>query len=434
MFSTKSVPRPLLLLLLSIGCGRSPSSPTPTPGVRPTGTAPTVVIAITIDSTGSREAISGVSDVTVDASASSGSGLRYRIEFGDGTAATERTARHIYPAAGTYKATVTVTDDAGRSAVASTDVVVSSLLGRWVHAAYFTRANRVGVWLLTITSQEGATVRGMLTEDNADRGTVTGSISADRRVRLVFDRSSETFEGTIPSAFGADGSTLGLTIRGDSSNGEAFSFKRAAGEPTGPPPDAVLKMRFFSFGALFAITQISPVLFDGSTSRGDGLTWFIEFGDGQVSTTASATHPIEHAGSYTARLIVVDRFGRSDVESTTYKARSLVTESVDSWDASGTPAVCDCRYSIVFTAQSQTHVTGYLRILEGNVQRSMPLTGSIESTGDVRLSLVDSAVTLMGTLTIPGPSDYFYSASLNLQIRGGRHDGVTLPMHYAARY
>src|SRR5215217_1260545 len=207
----------LLLLVPSLSCGRSPAQPTSTPVVTTAAAAPAAAIAVTVDSTGAREAIAGVTDVSVDASASTGSALRYRIEFGDGAASTERTARHTYTTAGTYKIAVTVTDDAGRSAGAASEVVVASPLGRWVHAGSFARANRVGVWALTITAQDGTTVRGVLTEDNADRGTVTGSIAADRRVRFVLDRSGESLDGVIPSAFAAEGAGLGLTMRGGSS-------------------------------------------------------------------------------------------------------------------------------------------------------------------------------------------------------------------------
>jgi len=207
----------VIVLVTCLGCGPSPATPSLTPVTSATGAAPIAAVAVTIDSTGAREAIAGVTDVSVDAGASTGSALRYRIEFGDGAASAERTARHTYTTAGTYKIAVTVTDDAGRSAAAASDVVVASPLGRWVHAGSFARANRVGVWALTITAQDGTTVRGVLTEDNADRGTVTGSIATDRRVRFVLDRSGESLDGVIPSAFAAEGAGLGLTMRGGSS-------------------------------------------------------------------------------------------------------------------------------------------------------------------------------------------------------------------------
>ena len=71
------------------------------------------------------------------------------------------------------------------------------------------------------------------------------------------------------------------------------------------------------------------MLFDGSVSRGDGLSYFLEFGNRQVAEASTATHPIEKEGSYQARLTVVDRFGRLDSESVPYAAMSLVWPAND---------------------------------------------------------------------------------------------------------
>src|SRR5215217_1794218 len=396
-----SVVLALLLLVPCLSGGRSPAQPTSTPVVTTAAAAPAAAIAVTVDSTGAREAIAGVTDVSVDASASTGSALRHRIELGDGAASTERTARHTYTTAGTYKIAVTVTDDAGRSAAAASDVVVASPLGRWVHAGSLARANRVGVWALTITAQDGTTVRGVLTEDNADRGTVTGSIATDRRVRFVLDRSGESLDGVIPSAFAAEGAGLGLTMRGGSSSGEALTFERVVGEPTGPPPDAVLKMRFFSFGAPFAVKQISPVLFDGSTSRGDGLSYFLEFGDGQTTTSASATHPLEEEGLYTARLTVVDRFGRSDVETNRYEAQSLVTKGYYvEWSALPTAGCSHCRGYLVFDHQQGKAVDGHFQLGANEGEAVDHFAGSIDGSGEVNLAATSGA-RLVGTLILP---------------------------------
>ena len=64
--------------------------------------------------------MAAVSEVMFDAGESTGTGLRYRIDFGDGSVASDRLARHVYGAPGTYHVTVTVTDDGNRTATTTT--------------------------------------------------------------------------------------------------------------------------------------------------------------------------------------------------------------------------------------------------------------------------------------------------------------------------
>src|SRR6185436_4426628 len=117
------LPRLILggLLLLLTGCGRSspPTAPTPAPGP---GAGPQASFKLTVDSLGSQEALTDASEVTVDAGASTGEGLRYLVDFGDGFTSTEPVARHVYRAAGTYRITVTLTDATGRIAAASREL------------------------------------------------------------------------------------------------------------------------------------------------------------------------------------------------------------------------------------------------------------------------------------------------------------------------
>ena len=78
----RQLPRLLILAgLLSIaGCGRSspPAAPTPTPSP---GAGPQASFKLTVDSAGSQDALTGVSEITVDAGASTGSGLQYLVRF-----------------------------------------------------------------------------------------------------------------------------------------------------------------------------------------------------------------------------------------------------------------------------------------------------------------------------------------------------------------
>jgi PKD repeat protein len=313
----------LLFGALAVGCSdSSPTRPTPNPGGNTDG--PTARVTVTIDSLGSREAVTGLSNVTVDASESSGSGLTYRVDFGDGTIANQAVARHVYGATGTFTASVTITDAAGRTSAASRQVVVASPVGTWLYSGYLTQARRVEVRTLALTTQDGPTLRGFLGATGERDRPVTGTLSGERAVQFVVDDQGETLGGVLPSVLSGESTRSELVARGGPADGERLAFAPLRGEPTGPAPDAVLKMRFFSFGA-FAVQGFSPILFDGSTSRGEGLTYFIEFGDREFSTEQSAAHPIATRGTYTARLTVVDRFGRSDQEAVSFEVKSLVS-------------------------------------------------------------------------------------------------------------
>src|SRR6266550_3347526 len=58
----------------------TPTRTSPTPG-----SAPEPAFTLTMDRLGSQDALTGVSETTVDAGASTESGLRYLVDFGDGT-------------------------------------------------------------------------------------------------------------------------------------------------------------------------------------------------------------------------------------------------------------------------------------------------------------------------------------------------------------
>jgi PKD repeat protein len=417
-----------VLLLAAAGCGDSPVT-RPTPITQTPTAGPTAAFTLTVDSLGSQEAIAGVSNVTVDASASTGAGARFEVAFGDGETATTAVARHVYRTAGSFSVTLTVTDSGGRTTTSTRQLVVSSPLGRWVHSGFIDRRGEVQVRTLLLSAQDGASVRGALTRDGNRTIPVTGTLTAERTIRLLLDDGSEVLEGPIPSVF----STLTswpLTSRGSSIEGQSLPFTRIAGEATGAAPDAVLGMRFFSFGAPFAVKQISPVLFDGSHSRGEGLTYYLEFGDGQVSTSASATHPMQKKGSYIARLTVVDRFGRSDVEALGFEARSLVT---DGWNVGWRGYLCagaGCINYLTIRSQEGTTVEGDVsRTISGTSGVVSAFSGTVTPDGRVELRLAGSGETLTGALELPTPD--VHQHRLRFTYSGGPYQGQALELYYS---
>lgn len=417
-------------MLLAAGCG-APSPTRPESITPPPNAGPSAAIALTVDSLGSAEAVTGVSEVTVDASRSSGTSLRYRIEFGDGGTASEGVSRHVYQAAGTYTVSVTIVDDTGRAATLTRELVVASPLGAWVFLGMLERSRTVQARTLTLTDQDGSSVRGTLASAGRGESRVTALLTRERQIRITVQGEPEIFEGTLPSQLTGDGATLRLTARGGAADGEEFSFTRRAGEPSGPPPDAVLKMRFYSFGAPFGIRQISPIEFDASVSRGDGLVHFIEFGDGESAAAAKAVHPIEKEGRYTARLTVVDRLGRADIETLSFEVQTLLAPGhYNEWEnfsgSGGEPAV------LTVELQNGTSIAGTLSYLRSGLGAlRYPYTGIVEPDGNVRLILTESNVVLTGTLAL----GLTYSENtLKLTYLNGARTGQTLIFHLRAGY
>ena len=229
----------------------------------------------------------------------------------------------------------------------------------------------------------------------------------------------------MPSVLSPNVQTWTLAARGGPVDGETLVLKPRPGDPTGTPPDATLKMRFFSFSAPFGIKQISPILFDASTSRGDGLTYFIEFGDREFAQSVTAVHPINEVGEYTARLTAVDRFGRADSETVSFEVRTLV--------ANGYYYFWEARAGVLrIHSQTGTAITGDLfRSDESEAGRKL-FSGAANADGSVRLVLADSGGTLVGTLALPW-IDYD-SNRLVLTYVGGPHNGETLTFHFRNYY
>jgi hypothetical protein len=189
---------------------------------------------------------------------------------------------------------------------------------------------------------------------------------------------------------------------------------------------ALLKMRFFSFGEPFAVKQISPVLFDGSGSRGEGLTYYLEFGDGQSTTAASATHPMQKEGKYVARLTVVDRYGRSDSETRELEACTLVNRGYyNEWSGAIYPGLGGaCGAYLVFDTQEATSVSGHLHTCDD--RSPSPDLCSPEPWMPTVRSGFNSLPRreLTGTVTLPDFSEG--NQRMELTYHGGIYDGRTV--------
>ena len=108
-----------------------------------------------------------------------------------------------------------------------------------------------------------------------------------------------------------------------------------AGNPAAPTPaasaHAALKVTFGRLST--AITGLTQIQFDALGSTGEGLSYRIDFGDGQTTAKPVAMHSVNVAGKLTARLTVVDRAGRADSVEVPYVSLPLAfgPPGADSW-------------------------------------------------------------------------------------------------------
>jgi hypothetical protein len=250
-------------MLASCG-GKSPTQPAAS---GPTASAdPVARVQVKVDDGTQREALASISDVAVDASASTGSGaLTFSIDFGDGTSATTATARHTYGSPGTFTVVATVAYAQGRKATGSSQVTVKAVTGRWYQAEYVRRSDRVEVRQLTVTSQDGLSVRGIYgTTGNTDRS-FAGTLTPPREIRIAISGGA----GLIDPSGQAERQRADLTLaaQGDSVDGERLDSTRSSASPPTPLPGAAeARVDAVRGGPIVRLAR----LFDGTRQRDHG--------------------------------------------------------------------------------------------------------------------------------------------------------------------
>lgn len=164
-----------------------------------------------------------------------------------------------------------------------------------------------------------------------------------------------------------------------------------------------------------------PITFNASGSRGSGLTYKIDFGDGEMSREAVTAHlPVlvkPWGGSFTATLTVTDRLGRSDVTTATYTVTTINSPAAGFWTQG--PVVPTIRR--IYLSHSGTELSGWYDGPEG---KSLRVSGTIVGERDVQLRVGGGVVELTGSVEW-GTSSLGGTISLRLTLRGGPSDGQT---------
>lgn len=223
---------------------------------------------------------------TFDGTASSdpdGTVASYAWTFGDGTTSTAASPTKTYAAPGTYPVTLTVTDDKGLTARASTSVTVVANVAPT--ASFVATPSGLAVEVDAGASSDPDGTVSDYAWTFGDGGTATGPAASH----------TYTDEGTY---------TVGLTVTDD--QGATATTTRAV---TVTRPANVLPSASFTSEATFL-----DVAFDGSASTdpdGDLASYAWTFGDGSVGTGQSASHAYASAGTYDVTLTVTDDRGGS---------------------------------------------------------------------------------------------------------------------------
>jgi PKD repeat protein len=179
-----------------------------------------------IDSRGSSVAIQSLSAVKFDASGSSGTGLRFALDFGDGQAIDRAVATHVYASAHTYTVRATVTDSLGRTDSVASQVVVRSVEGSWSNLMVNSANGRYESRSLDISNQAGRAISGVYFHPEGYTSSFAGNMEGERGLIVRLTDGTISFSTIGIDGFSSDATTVSLVMRGGSADGQTLVFSR----------------------------------------------------------------------------------------------------------------------------------------------------------------------------------------------------------------
>lgn len=222
-----------------------------------------------------------------------GDALTYTWAFGDNTTGTGATPSKTYNTAGSYIATVTVSDGKGGSSQASVTITVSG--GNRNPVAAIAATPRSGTAPLNVSfSASGST------DPDGDALTYTWAFG---------DNTSGTGL-TTTHTYTAAGTYIAKVTVTDGKGGSAQASVTITVSGTNRNPVAAISATPTSGTAPLTVSLSAS----GSTDPdGDALTYAWNFGDNTTGTGVSASHVYTSAGQYTAKVTVSDGKGGSGI-------------------------------------------------------------------------------------------------------------------------
>ena len=170
------------------------------------------------------------------------------------------------------------------------------------------------------------------------------------------------------------------------------------------PPSAKWRLTVDSHGSTFALAGITSVTSDLTESPGSGLQYRVDWGDGQTSTSALATHTYStHSlpGGFEVKAVVTDRFGRpaSDSGTVPVVAFGEFMQGPGSYACAGFWARLTATSPVeqlqkltrmFFESQSSGNVSGYVYpVWVDFLEPRTPFTGTIDGDDNIIITLND---------------------------------------------
>ncbi len=215
--------------------------------------------------------------------------MAYAWDFGDGASLKQQTASHTYTSAGTYKATLTVTDANLAEGKATVAITVGAAGNKPPVATISANPTSGTAPLLVGFSGSGSDPDGSVVSYSWSYG----------------DGGTSTQQVTTHTYQTAGNYTVALTVTDNGGAKGSASVQIAIGGVGNQPPVAGA-----SATPTFGPAPLT-VAFTGSGSDPDGTiaSYAWAFGDGGTSTQQSLSHLYQTTGNYTATLTVTDNNG-----------------------------------------------------------------------------------------------------------------------------
>jgi chitodextrinase len=262
--------------------------------------------------------------ISVTGNASGGtSPYSYSWTFGDGATATGENASHTYNADGAYTVELTVTDDVGSTATASTSVTITGADVAAPTSLSTTGGTKevTGAWTSTADSDAAQETLYRDTSANVDPQIAT----AVTTVQSPSAGATQSFTDTGVTG----GQTYYYVVQVEDTSGNTALSNEVQSTPSTSDKPA---------SAAFTVDESGDptISVDGSGSGGDSpLSFSWDWGDGSpTGSGVTATHTYSDDGSFAVELTVTDDNGDTDTATKTVSIEAVAPDAPTNLSAS----------------------------------------------------------------------------------------------------